>query len=338
LEDIAEKAGVSRSTVSRVVNDFPFISDGVRDRVQKVIQETGYQPNAAARTLASQRSRIIGLILPFSSSALFTNPYYSLLIQGISQTCNQIDYTMAFFLASAKDDKKHISSRFPNNGLLDGVLIQSELQDDQELITTLRDSGIPHVVIGRPFQAEGINFVNVDNENAAYDAVSHLISLGYKRIATITGPMASTVGIDRKAGYIRALQENGIPVNQDLIVEGDFTDNSGYEAMLRLLSENLDAVFAASDVMAIGAIRAIKDKNLEVPRDIAMVGFDDMPSMQISDTDLTTIRQPIIQIGRKAVELLVSLIENENQSPVHILLDTELIIRSSCGSLKIKSV
>jgi len=335
LEDIAKKAGVSRSTVSRVANEHPHISDSVRERVLEVIQETGYQPNAAARTLASQRSQMIGLVLPFSFSSLFTDPYYPLLIQGICQTCNQYDYTLAFFLASDKDDEKKIYTRVPNNGLLDGVLIQSGLHGDQQIIGHLIDAGIPLVVIGRPFPSNKVSFVNIDNVEASKNAVAYLAALGHQRIATITGPLESTVGIDRRNGYLKALKERGMKINRKLIAEGDFSDRGGFEAMQKILLEYPDAVFAASDMMAIGAIRAIHEKGLRVPEDISVVGFDDIPSTAESDVALTTVRQPIIQIGAKAVELLFDQIENETKSPQSSILDTELIIRSSCSSLKL---
>jgi len=334
LEDIAKKAGVSRSTVSRVVNEHPNISDSVRERVLEVIQETGYQPNVAARTLASQRSQMIGLVLPFSFSSLFTDPYYPLLIQGICQTCNQYDYTLAFFLASAKDDEKKIYTRIPNNGLLDGVLIQSGLHGDQEIIGHLIDAGIPLVVIGRPFPSNKVSFVNIDNVEASKKAVAYLVELGHQRIATITGPLESTVGIDRRKGYLTALKEHGMRINKQLIADGDFSDRGGYEAMQRLILEHPDAVFAASDLMAIGAIRAIREKGLSVPEDIAVIGFDDIPSLPPSEVELTTVRQPIIQIGAKAVELLFDLIKTGANSPNNIILDTELVIRSSCGGIK----
>ena len=271
---------------------------------------------------------------PFSISSLFTNPYYPPLIQGICQTCNRYDYTLAFFLASAKDDEKNIYTHIPNNGLLDGVLVQSGLNGDQEIISHLKDAGIPQVVIGRPFRSDIVSFVNVDNEDAANKAVSHLISLGYQRIATITGPSESTVGIDRRNGYLKALNEHGMRVKQPLIAEGDFSEKSGYHAMQKLLHENPDAVFAASDVMAIGAIRAINEVGLKVPDDIALVGFDDIPLLSVSEAELTTVHQPIIQLGEKAVELLYYQLENGTDAPRSIILDTELIIRTSSGSIK----
>ncbi len=189
------------------------------------------------------------------------------------------------------------------------------------------------VIAGRPFNANGISYIDVDNVNATYEAVCHLIQLGYKRIGTITGFMNTTVGIDRKEGYLKAILEQGWEVDEALILNGDFSENSGYLAMKQLLPAKPDAVFAASDTMAIGAIRATREAGLHVPNDIAFIGFDDLPIASLSDFKLTTVRQPIIQFGAKAVDTLIDLIENGIKPSRRIIMDTELVIRDSCGAL-----
>ena len=332
LEDIARRVGVSRSTVSRVVNNHPNISDEVRTRVMAVINETGYQPNAAARSLASQRSQTLGLVLPHTVSSFFTDPYFPHLLKGISEACNQRDYVLALFLITAKDDEKKIFSKVSNRSFLDGVLVQSGHHWDQQIIGRLVDARIPQVVLGRPYREDNISFVNVDNVRGAYTAVLHLIRLGRRRIATITGPLESTAGLDRKDGYLMALNERGFGINANLLVEGDFTEQGGYYAMQTLLRESPDAVFAASDVMAVGAIRAIQEHGRRIPDDIAIVGFDDIPLSTITDLELTTIRQPVFETGVRAVEVLIDLIENGIDFPQHMVLDTKLVVRSSCGS------
>jgi LacI family transcriptional regulator len=332
LEDIAKQAGVSRSTVSRVINDHPNVREDVRKRVLEVIQITGYHPNAAARTLASQRSWTIGLILPLSVSFFFTDPYYSHLTKGIAQACNQYDYTMALFLVGSKEDEETIFPRVSRKGLLDGVIVQSGHHGDQGIIGRMVDAHMPLVVAGRPFRSDNVSYIDIDNINAAYNAVGHLIRLGRQHIATITGPATSTVGIDRREGYRKALVERGREVEEALIIEGDFTDAGGYYAMRQLLPAKPDAVFAASDVMAIGAMRATRDAGLRIPDDVAFVGFDDLPLATLSDVQLTTVRQPVVQFGAKAVDVLIDLIENGPNPPRHIILDTELIIRESCGA------
>lgn len=336
LEDVAKQTGVSRSTVSRVINGQPNVSEDVRQRVLQAIQITGYHPNAAARTLASQRSWTLGLILPHSVSFFFTDPYYPHLTKGIAQACNQSDYTFALFLVGTKKDEEKIFTRLSRRGMLDGVIIQSGNHGDQWLIDRIVHSEIPVVIAGRPFHPENVSYIDIDNVNAANSAVSHLIRLGRQRIGTIAGPSASTVGVDRKEGYIKALVERGRDVEESLIVEGDFTEAGGYYSMQQLLSANPDAVFAASDVMAIGAMRAAREAGLRIPDDIAFVGFDDLPIATLSDVQLTTVRQPVVQFGAKAVELLIDLIENGIDPLRHILMPTELVIRDSCGALRRK--
>ena len=330
LEDIAKLAGVSRSTVSRVVNDHPNVRNNVRERVRDIIESKGYQPNAAARTLASQRSWTIGMILPHSVSFFFTDPFYPHLTKGIAQGCNQNDYTLAFFLVQSREDEDCIFPRISRKGMLDGVIIQSGHHGDQGIIGKLIDAKIPLVVIGRPFRSDNVSYIDIDNINAAYGAVTHLIRRGYKRIGTITGPIESTVGIDRKQGYKKALQDRGLAVDESLVVEGDFTEASGYYAMQQLLPRGPDAIFAAADIMAIGAMRAVREAGLTIPDDVAFIGFDDLPIATMSEIQLTTVRQPVDELGTKAVELLLDLIENDPHPPSHLILGTELVIRDSC--------
>lgn len=330
LEDIAKLAGVSRSTVSRVVNDQPNVRDDVRKRVLEVIQSTGYHPNAAARALASQRSWMIGLVLPRSIGSFFSDPYFPRLTQGIAQACNEYNYTLGFFLISTKDDEEKIFPRVSRKGLLDGILVQSHEIGDQ-LINRLAESNIPLVTLGRPPRSIDVSYIDVDNTNAAYNAVSHLIRSGHKRVGTITGPSNSTVGMDRKEGYLRALTTRGCRIDETLIIAGDFSEESGYYAMQQLLPAKPDAIFAASDIMALGAMRAVREAGLNIPKDVAFVGFDDLPFATLSEPRLTSIRQPVTQFGFKAVEILIDVIENGTQPARRITMDTELIVRDTCG-------
>jgi LacI family transcriptional regulator len=187
-------------------------------------------------------------------------------------------------------------------------------------------------MVGRPFQPEGISYIEVDNIEGAFNAVSHLIRLGHERIGTITGPHKSTVGVDRLEGYRKALTDRGRNVEESLIAEGDFTEEGGFYAMQRLFSAKPDAIFAASDIMAVGAIRAAQETGLRIPDDIAFVGFDDVPLANHRDPKLTTIRQPVYQFGHSAVDLLIDLIENGREPARRVMMGTELIIRDTCGA------
>jgi LacI family transcriptional regulator len=333
LEDIAQKAGVSRSTVSRVINNQPNVRADVRERVWEVINATGYHPNVAARSLASQRSSMIGLVLPHSVSSFFTDPYFPHLIQGIAQGCNQYDQTLGLFLVATKEDEEKIFTRASRGGLLDGLIVQAGHHGDP-IVGRLMNVNIPLVFAGRPFSEGEVSYIDIENVDGAYNAVSHLVRLGYKRIATIAGPEHSTAGLDRKQGYISALKDRDIDIDESLIIEADFSEAGGYQAMKDLLPSKPDAVFAASDIMAIGAMRAAREMGLSIPEDVAFVGFDDLPLSSPPSPSLTTVRQPIYRFGRTAVETLIDLIENGSEPPRRILMSTELIIRESCGATR----
>lgn len=331
LEDIAKQVGVSRSTVSRVVNESPNVSDKVRKKVLDAIQRTGYHPNAAARSLASQRTRMIGLVIPRSVSSFFNDPFFPQLVQGIAFGCNDLEFALSLFLVGNKKDEEKLLPRILQSGMLDGVLIQSGLPGDQ-FVERLISSRLPSVVLGRPLVEGDINFVDVDNVEGGFKATRYLIDLGYKRVATITGKKGNAVTKDRLAGYQKAVVETGLVLEEGLIAEGDFTESGGYQAMKALLKSRPDAVFAASDLMAAGAIRAVLEANLRVPQDVAVVGFDDVPLDPILTMPLTTIRQPLLKFGEKAVELLIDLIGKSEVSAKSIILETELIVRESCGA------
>jgi LacI family transcriptional regulator len=330
LEEIARLAGVSRSTVSRVVNDHPSVRPAVRERVRRIIAETGFQPNAAARSLASQRSYMLGLVIPRTVHTVFTDPYFPQLTQGIAQACNEHDYTLSLFIES--DDVK-LFPRLNRTGLMDGVVVQASTVDDR-LIPKLLAAGLPLVVAGRPSQVEGVSYVDVDNVQGSYSAVAHLARLGHTRLATITGPLNTAVGTDRLAGYRRVLAECGLPEDPALVETGDFTEPSGYDAMRRLLSQPQPptAVFAASDVMARGAIRALEEAGRRVPGDVAVAGFDDLPPATMTRPWLTTVRQPIRQMGIRAIEVLLDVIANGREPARRFIFDTELVVRESCGA------
>ena len=331
LEKVAELAGVSRSTVSRVVNDQTGVREDVRRRVWQVIEETGYRPNIAARALASNRSGIISLVVPHAFSRLFADPYFPRLTQGITLACNDRDLSLTLFLFHNEEEEAKLTRRIANASLFDGVIMASSSFDDP-LIPHLIKNEVPLVIIGRQDRYPEASFVDVDNVNGGYVATSHLLRLGYLRIAHITGPPTMVAGEDRLAGYRMALGDRGQEYQQDLVAEGDFTEAGGYVAMKRLLSARPEAVFAASDKLALGAWRAIREAGLQVPHDIALVGFDDLQPPGTGRSQLTTIRQPVVRMGREAVNVLLDVIENGPTPQRRVIFDTELVIRESCGA------
>jgi LacI family transcriptional regulator len=328
LEMVAEKAGVSRSTVSRVVNNHPNVREDVRERVLSVIKDTDYRPHPAARSLASHRTNVIGLVIPRSTHTFFNDPYFPALTEGVAEACNLHDYTLSLFLFKTEEDERRLVPRISRKGLVDGLIIQATHLGDN-FIPQLFEGSVPFLVVGRPMNAPEASYIDVDNSGGAYDAVVHLISLGRKRIGTITCALNTSVGIDRFEGYKRALFSYGLEFDDKLVVEGEFTEQSGYLGAKAIISHLPDALFVGSDTMAVGAMRAIKEANLEVPKDIALVGFDDLPpALQVSP-QLTTIRQPIRRFGAKAVETLLDITEKTTGIPRHVILGTELIVRGS---------
>jgi LacI family transcriptional regulator len=330
LEDIARLSGVSRSTVSRVINGDDNVREVTRKRVMDVIQQINFQPNLAARSLAAGRTDVLGLVIPAGVSALFTDPYFPLLIQGVSAACNANDYSVMLWLAEPEYERRMIR-QILHSGLLDGVIVSSMLMDDP-IVQSLHESKKPFILVGRHPTLD-VNYLDADNVNGGREATLHLLRLGRKKVATITGPKNVIAGNDRYQGYLDALQVRFMPFRPELVAESDFSESGGYSAMLRLLACKPDAVFAASDVMAAGAMRALREAGLRVPEDVAVVGYDDLPTASKMDIPLTTIRQPTHRMGAVAVETLIDIIHHPGLQTRHVVFPVELVIRKSCGAL-----
>jgi LacI family transcriptional regulator len=330
LEEIGKLAGVSRSTVSRVINRHASVRPEVRQRVMQVVAETGYFPDPAARSLASHRSGIIGLVVPLAVQSLFDDPYFARLIQGISQACNDRDYTLSLILFHSKEEEAKLYPRISRNQLFDGIIVTATQLEDP-LIPQLLANQVPFVLDGR-HEDPRVSFVDTDNVAGAYTAVSHLIRLGRGRIAAITGPLDNLAARDRKQGYLNALRGHGHLIRDDMIVAGDYTEASGHEAMRRLLPRKPDAVFAASDSMALGALRALRGSGIKVPDDVALVSFDDLPHAATADPPLTTVRQAVQRRGAMEVETLIDILHNGLGPPRRLIVPAELVIRASCGA------
>lgn len=326
LEDIAKISGVSRSTVSRVVNHDRKVSPTTREHVLKIIEEYNFYPNLAARGLASGRTNILGVIIPAGVPSLFTDPYFPILLQGISTACNKLDYSVMLSLSDVKYEKRLVG-RVIQNHLVDGVIVASTLIGDP-IQTTLAKSDLPFVIVGRQPNLVA-NDIDIDNHQAARQATDFLIEQGYRRIATITGPLNQTAGVDRYNGYKDALLSAGFKVDANLIAEGNFTEAGGYAGMKKLLPSKPDAVFAASDITAMGAISCLNEVGLRVPDDVGLIGFDDIPRSSNSIPSLTTVRQPIHGMGEAAANLLIEIIKSGSKELQRITLPTELVVRNS---------
>lgn len=332
LEDIGRLAGVSRSTVSRVINDQPNVHEDVRARVLEVIDRTGYAPNVAARSLVSGRSGVIGLVIPSRVHAIFEDPYFSRLIQGISAESNSSGNMLSLFLFQNQEEESDLYPRVVKAGFLDGLIVTATRMGDP-LLASLSGSDLPVVIIGRP-DAGGVSYVDVDNHGGGMQAAIHLCGVGYSKIGLLGAPISTTAGLDRLNGFVEGLATCGMALDPKLRVDGDFSESGGYDAMQQLIAQRPDAVFAASDTMAFGAMRALREQGIRVPRDMAIVGFDGMPASEKSIPALTTIRQPVAQTGARAVQVLNQLISGTATAPVVEIMPIELVVRESSGATR----
>ena len=327
LEDIGRLAGVSRSTVSRVLNNQANVKPEVRARVQEVIRRTGYTPNIAARSLVSGRTGVIGLVIPSRVHRLFEDPYFARLIQGITAASNQAGTTLSLFLFQTEEEESELYPRVVTSGMLDGLILTATRMADP-LLSQVSPDELPIVIVGRP-DRDGFSYVDVDNRGGAIMAAQHLVGLGHQRIGLVGAPINTTAGLDRLNGFVEGLALSGMALNPTLRVDGDFSEASGYTAMRNLIPKQPEAVFVASDNMAVGALRALREAGIKVPEDMAIMGFDGLPSSETATPALTTIKQPVTATGARAVHILNDLVTGVATAPVAELMPVELVIRES---------
>lgn len=333
IDKIAELAAVSRTTVSRVINNHPNVRQTVRERVLRVIDEHSYVPQAAAQNLASRRTNIISLFIPRNALTIFSDPFFSYVIQGIAETCASVGYFLMVSMITADIDQDFFQ-HMTRSRHSDGVIILSSDMDDP--ILPMLKGRMPLVLIGSHPYFRDLNWVDAENHEGARKAVDHLIRLGHRRIASISGPLQMAAAVDRRNGYKQALLEAGLPILPELLIEGNFTQDSGYDAMIALLrrTPRPTAVFIASDMMAAGALQAAHETGVAVPDDLAIVGFDDVPMASFVNPPLTTIRQPIYELGTIAVRLLIEQLSGQERRPTQTRIPTQLIVRQSCGAVE----
>ena len=327
LEMVAERAGVSRATVSRVGNGSPRVTEETLAAVTAAIAELNYTPNRAARSLANRRSMAIALVIPEDTTRFFGDPYFAAIVHGISRVLDDTDYVLNLHLASAgaQFDK---TVGYLLGGNVDGALVVSHHTDDH-LLAEL-GSSIPVVFGGRPLDAQTTDsyYVDVDNAIAAADGTRYLIERGRRRIGTVAGPADMPAGIDRLAGWRAALTDAGL--ESTAVVRGDFTLAGGVRATRELLDAHpdLDAIFVASDLMAMGTVTVLRERGISVPGQVAVVGFDDSPAALASEIPLTTVRQPSVEQGERMARILLGLLDGETMPRRHIM-PTEVVVRES---------
>jgi DNA-binding LacI/PurR family transcriptional regulator len=329
LEEVAALAGVSRATVSRVVNGSPKVSPAVRAQVERAVAKLGYVPNRAARSLVTRRADSVALVVSEPHTRFLSEPFFAGTVRGVSAALADTGVQLLLLIAHDLPDRGRLE-RYVVGGHVDGVLLAS-LHGDDPLPGTLERAGVPAVLVGRPAGTGPASYVDADNRGGARQAVDHLVRRGRRRIATIAGPQDMGVGQDRLDGWRDGLRAAGLAADDDPVEAGDFTEEGGAAAMARLLARPgrpVDAVFAASDLMAAGALRALRAGGRRVPDDVAVVGFEDSAVARYAQPPLTTVRQPIEEMGRQATRLLLAKVAGE-AAGMHLILDVELVVRAS---------
>lgn len=338
LEQVAAHAGVGRGTVSRVINGSPRVSERTRAAVQAAVAELGYVPNTAARALAADRTDAIALVVPEPERRFFAEPYFSDIVHGVGLVLAETEVQLLLTFAGGDRERRRLG-QYLGAQRVDGVLLVSVHADDP-LADLVDQLGVPAVISGRRSEDEVLSSVDSDNFGGGRVAVEHLLERGRDTIAMITGPLDVYGARRRHDGCRAALDAAGRGVDPDLVEEGDFTEEGGRRAMAALLARrpDLDAVFAGSDVMAAGARLVLREAGRRIPEDVALVGYDDSVIARHMEPALTSVRQPIVEMGREMTRLLLDEIANRSpggRAPARpgrvrqLVLPTELVVRDS---------
>lgn len=329
LEEVAKVAGVSRATASRVFTASPRVSAKARRAVERAAEKLRYVPNRAARTLVTGRTDSVGLVIPEPTAFLFGDPFFPRLVRGISEVLSRRLLQLVLLIPQSAQDEARLEG-YLSAGHVDGVLMVS-LHGNDPLPERLLQRGTRVVLGGRPSGNSPVTYVDVDNVGGARAAVEHLVGLGRKKIATVTGPLDMAAGVDRLQGFHDGLRQAGLRADASLEHAGDFGQESGAKAMKVLLDRHpdLDAVFCASDVMAAGALDTLRRHKRRMPEDVAVVGFDDSTIATSTAPSLSSVRQPIEEMGREMARLLLAGLDSPASGGKRVILATELIVRAS---------
>lgn len=332
LEEVAARAGVSRATASRVLRGETNVSDEAREAVRAAAREISYTPNLAARSLVTGRSDSVAFLVDESQERMFSDPFFLGMLRSAQVAVAEAGLQLVFTMTSRREDHERFLS-YAAGGHVDGVLLMS-LHGQDSLPLQLEKLGIPTVLSGRPLsRSRSLYYVDADNVDGARIATRHLLGSGRRVVATVTGPQDMCAGQDRLAGYQLALADAGVRYDERLVVDGEFSANGGYAAMLRVLEQRpeVDGVFAASDLAAIGAIRALEQSGRRVgrgPGEVSVVGFDDIRDAEGHRPPLTTVRQPIAEMGTTMTLRLLQRLTGE-APPRATVLPVTLVLRET---------
>lgn len=329
ISDIAEKAGVSTMTVSRVLNNSGPVAKNTSEKIKKIMTENNYQPNLIARSLSSQKTMTLGVLIP-KTEQLFLDNYIAQVLSGITDVAQENDYRIMLVPINHSETNKVNYLNFVQSKLFDGLVLLKAKIDDTEL-PKLAASKFPFILINYRKYADNYNFIDSENIKGAELAMKHLVDKGHTKIAFVEGTMDETNARDRLQGYKNSIKKYGLASRSDYIICGEFNREIAYERAAKLinLSDRPTAIFCSDDYMALGVIERIKAAGLKIPKDIAVVGFDNIEMSEFVKPSLTTIVQPMYEIGRSSVEALLELITKLKKPPIRKMLKTEIIIRES---------
>ena len=330
LQSVAAMAGVSRATASRVLNGSDRVSDAAREAVLDAVARLSYVPNAAARSLVRRRSDSVAFVVAEDEERFFSDPFFAAALRGAQSVVAARGMQLVFVVVASPADRDQFA-RFAASGHVDGAILVSTHGDDP-MPHLLHEAGVPVVLCGRPYgEDDDALFVDADNPQGGRQAADLLLDRGRSRLATITGPADMLASRDRQAGFAAALAERGTSLAASCAVEGDFSVAGGRAAMEQLLEQcpGLDGVFCANDLMAVGALQALAAHGRAVPEDVAVVGFDDVAVAAGSTPALTTVRQPIEEMGRAMAVMLLDVLDGREHPP-SVVLPTRLVVRASC--------
>lgn len=330
IRDVARVSGVSYSTVSRVLSGYEFVKETTRNRVMQAVEELGYVANLPARSLAGGRSRIIGLLVPN-----LDNGYVGTITQGIDRELARANYDLMLYTSHRQPGKESVYVNAIANGLTDGLLLIAPWLAGTYL-DELRAQNFPYVLIDQADDTENSSVVESTNWQGAYEATRYLYQQGHRRIAFVTGSLAIRSAVDRFQGYKAALADSNLPVREELILEGNYQQQTAYAVtknLLQHLNPPPTALLASNDLAAFGAMDAARECGLAIPEDISIIGFDDVPQASFVFPKLTTVRQPLELMGQVAVKLLLEQIEDPKRPPQKIALATQLVIRDTVRTL-----
>lgn len=326
IEDVAQRAKVSITTVSRVLNNIPTVSKENQVRVEEAIAFFKFKPNISAQRLAGGFNNAVGLVMP-GYPGIFHSFYAIEIIRGIGHSCEVLKQDLVFHIASGNN---------PINTNAVGSIIFADIIENRKQVEAAFEAEIPCLVINNIVEDMAISYIGIDNLSGGFMAVDYLINLGHSRVATITGGVQTQAGAHRLEGYKKALKKHGHPIDPAYIIEGDYSRRSARVAAEKLLAlkEPPTAIFAASDDMALETIAVLMEKGKKVPEDISVIGFDDNPAALYGPIGLTTIKQPLFQMAEESVKILNQIVLGKRKAPFQTVLKPELVIRESCAAPK----